>query len=783
VSLISDILQSQQADEDQNNSPGTADAMLSLASSVPASVYGGLKGLLSLGTGSLPPIEAAKLADATTTAHTYQPRTAAGAAALSGLLATSKHFVQKVGNALTSDPEFGAPARAVADIARSTADAYPNATAVAKMALPVLGAVAPVAKVAGLLGDFADARALAAPLEGTPEGAVPNIAARQAARDYTAEAGIPYNPPDAVTPVNPDIGKEIADAYAAMQHAPDDPQVAAAYDAMIKETLAQHQHVKASGLKFEFIPPDMEDPYASGPRAAIDDVNQNNHLWVYPTDSGFGTDAAFDASDNPLMQMTDEVDANGTPMRANDVFRVVHDYFGHVQHGNGFRAAGEEAAWRSHAGMYSPLARRAMTSETRGQNSWVNFGPNGEANRTASTPDTVFADQKTGLLPEKYSDLPTPRTINGPGTRNQSGAVSLDLSGMDPDAREALEAKAARLTGLLATTPQPKLAPDSALSMFQAEPGSYRAAIDTKTGKAFAQRVYSPDEADLQKRITAAGKASQDMPDVWDLNALTNQPLQGLTLPTEMHAKGPPDWLARDLTPKALRQWDKFNARATPGAQDWFKTGQLYNDAAAEGGTSYADKFLRDFGATMGATTSDATPQANVRMASYHMLRRDQGIPTPEVVPYPFGHARYASTHSAVLQHLDNNDLINSMTNPKGAHFAGNIDGMTDQPTLDRVVAENFPLRSAGGKILQAPADKTYGLVAQFMNDAAAKRGLLGKEYQAGGWAGHNPDTLDQYGRPLLGHVSDRINLMSAITGIPAQKVKKMWVQRQIYLP
>jgi adenylate kinase family enzyme len=40
-----------------------------------------------------------------------------------------------------------------------------------------------------------------------------------------------------------------------------------------------------------------------------------------------------------------------------------------------------------------------MTSETRGQNSWVNYGPKGEQNRTASGEDTIFADQKVGLMP------------------------------------------------------------------------------------------------------------------------------------------------------------------------------------------------------------------------------------------------------------------------------------------------------------------------------------------------------------------------------------------------
>ena len=50
--------------------------------------------------------------------------------------------------------------------------------------------------------------------------------------------------------------------------------------------------------------------------------------------------------------------------------------------------------------MYSDLARPAMTNETRGQNSWVNYGPYGDKNRTADAEHTVFAPQKIGLLPD-----------------------------------------------------------------------------------------------------------------------------------------------------------------------------------------------------------------------------------------------------------------------------------------------------------------------------------------------------------------------------------------------
>ena len=64
-----------------------------------------------------------------------------------------------------------------------------------------------------------------------------------------------------------------------------------------------------------------------------------------------------------------------TGLNSNEQFRAVHDYFGHAVRGNPFGAKGEEIAWASHEQMYSPLAKIAMTSETRGQNSFVNYTP------------------------------------------------------------------------------------------------------------------------------------------------------------------------------------------------------------------------------------------------------------------------------------------------------------------------------------------------------------------------------------------------------------------------
>lgn len=226
----------------------------------------------------------------------------------------------------------------------------------------------------------------------------PNPKARFAAQSYMERTGRTYNPPREYFPVDPQRAARVADEFERMPHNPNDPEVAASYDALIGETLDQFKDLQKSGLKIEFIKPGMKDPYAASPRLVQKDINENNHMWVYPTESGFGKEG-FDQKGNPLLRDTG-LEVDGVKMKANDVFRIVHDYFGHHKEGVGFRATGEDNAFRQHRAMYSPLAQRALTTETRGQNSWLNFGPHGAKNRTAKSADTVFADQKIGLMPQ-----------------------------------------------------------------------------------------------------------------------------------------------------------------------------------------------------------------------------------------------------------------------------------------------------------------------------------------------------------------------------------------------
>lgn len=208
--------------------------------------------------------------------------------------------------------------------------------------------------------------------------------------------------PTDYSPVTERAGKKVAAAYAIMEHAPHDPEVRKAYDALKRETLDQYRLLQEHGYAFDFYP--EQDPYPNSPREAIFDLTANRKMFVYPTVEGFGTDEDFDPSENPLLEIVPGEKWSGKPVTYNDVFRAVHDVFGHGKEGLGFRARGEDNAYRQHLSMYSPLAAKVMASETRGQNSWLNYGPHGEKNRTASLGETIFADQKVGILPEWARD-------------------------------------------------------------------------------------------------------------------------------------------------------------------------------------------------------------------------------------------------------------------------------------------------------------------------------------------------------------------------------------------
>jgi hypothetical protein len=250
------------------------------------------------------------------------------------------------------------------------------------------------------------------PLPGAPLKqlvAGPDLGLVSVAEEYAREIGIDLKRQAEYVQVDEARARRIAQAYEAMENAPQDPKVKEAYANLIQQTGAQYRALQRAGYRFWFIDTatDAGKAYAGDPWTAMKDLRDNKRLGVFPTNTGFGSDTAFDPAQNPLLAETGlEWPVGGpdstvmAPVYANDLFRAVHDAFGHGLEGAGFRAQGEENAWQAHVRLFTGSAVAAITSETRGQNSWVNYGPQGEANRIASAEDTFFADQKVGLMPE-----------------------------------------------------------------------------------------------------------------------------------------------------------------------------------------------------------------------------------------------------------------------------------------------------------------------------------------------------------------------------------------------
>jgi len=203
----------------------------------------------------------------------------------------------------------------------------------------------------------------------------------QVATQYTeAEFGTPYklpkNPPSSLQKQAP-IGRIFLEATK------ESPQYKAAtlksYERVMPKVLEQAkvksyddlleksyvQIAKEVKSQFDALPISMsyyrggEGSYKSS-KELFEDIDKRGHMFVYQG----GDPHDFLGQADP-----------DTGLSYNEMFRAVHDYFGHAVHRNQFGPVGEETAWAAHSQMFSPLARIAMSSETRGQNSLVNYSP------------------------------------------------------------------------------------------------------------------------------------------------------------------------------------------------------------------------------------------------------------------------------------------------------------------------------------------------------------------------------------------------------------------------
>lgn len=191
--------------------------------------------------------------------------------------------------------------------------------------------------------------------------------------------------------------RQIAKAY---QQMPDfDPKALPAFHAMRTEVGRQFEHMTAPGTKGGLglnVEVTHDDPYQEDGTYGIirnvrHDVEHNNRIKVLAT-AATGGHRVFSNDEN-------------------DMFRAVHDVYGHLGSGRGVDIHGEEAAFQKHASMFSPLARGALATETRGQNAALHA-------------TGQFAQQKVGLLPAHLSSRQFVDQRSQPGELRRATADS-----------------------------------------------------------------------------------------------------------------------------------------------------------------------------------------------------------------------------------------------------------------------------------------------------------------------------------------------------------------------
>lgn len=173
-----------------------------------------------------------------------------------------------------------------------------------------------------------------------------------------------------VTSLFKNVSTLISKEYESAEKYSNSIEVKKSYDAMIAETISQYNYITSKGLKVEkFI--GKGEPYKNS-KDMLSDLSNNSTLKFLPNEEAFGSNVTK-REDNIGLQTSGIKLSDGYEMTNSEVFRVVHDYFGHGILGNQFGAIGEENATLQHLDLYSDIAAPAVIFQTRGQNSWVNF--------------------------------------------------------------------------------------------------------------------------------------------------------------------------------------------------------------------------------------------------------------------------------------------------------------------------------------------------------------------------------------------------------------------------
>lgn len=173
-----------------------------------------------------------------------------------------------------------------------------------------------------------------------------------------------------------------------------------AYDVLADENLAL---LRASGVRVRpWAGPGQ--PYRDSAEL-IGSVRRTGELSVFLSSVGHGPDG--ETGYHPLRRPSGLV-VDGVPLSHNDIFRAVHDLFGHVLFGYGFGPRGEFKATCCQLRLYPEEVHQVVFTEQIGQLCWFFYGPHvldaaGRPLRPGAPgyrapPDRPYAEQKLFLF-------------------------------------------------------------------------------------------------------------------------------------------------------------------------------------------------------------------------------------------------------------------------------------------------------------------------------------------------------------------------------------------------
>jgi hypothetical protein len=533
---------------------------------------------------------------------------------------------------------------------------------------------------------------------------------------------------------------------------------------------------------------------------------------------------AFAGGGSPHPYMTPE---------QNDKFRAVHDYLAHAGGGNQFGPQGEERAYRIHASTLSPRAQRALATETRGQNSWVNYGPN--AHLPAS--QRPFAEQKAALWPETmlgdYREMP--QMVELPSDPRK---LRTPVIGSEENATRRYARPGGDVTSVLMQRPTQE---ELRINWMGDTAGADGVGVRGVRELMRAGREEFPSVRWLDnERVSGARHAGRPIGEVSEADAgmrvefkpqipdnPADIPIQA-ELPYYAGTRTPAEKLeeARDLSRKAFSMDGPYGrlvaeGRKAPGAMDWYDTRQLMADAIeGSGDEATGRELMNNLMNAMAGSTAGQNPRSNLKGASLWARLLQDGIVDPDMlrtmkVPLPQGWgSRFQATHQAALARLAETGGLDVIANPKPASFGGasrpnelgmqtvgNLGMNWNNPTLDDVMSQfaleaqpglaPYITRAVGkdGGVMAGPKGTYYGALARGFRDAAGEalqRGLIdvptsalapSAAYQAAGWMGRT-------GSSELGslyNVFDNLRSQSAdLWGVGADEANRLiWGQRQ----